>query len=54
MIVKSKKGKEYQYDYKAVLVREEDHEHLRQLSIKERKPITRIMGEMIKFYKDNN
>jgi len=54
MKVKSKKGKTYEYDYKGVLVKEKDHKALVELSIQNGKPITRMMGDVIKFYKDNN
>ena len=53
MKVKARNGKTYEYDYKGVLVREKDHKDLVGLSIRENKPITRLMGDMIKFYKDN-
>jgi hypothetical protein len=53
MKIKSKNGKTYEYDYKGVLVKEEDHKKLTQLSIENGKPITKMMGDIIRFYKDN-
>jgi len=47
-------GKEYDYDYTTIHIKKEHHQTLKQISVRERIPMGKLILKMIDIYENSN